>query len=145
MINDRTRATADDQGSGVPRRIILRRAGMGMGWLGALGVLASRPRPAHADQAPTSLEVRPAHFAPPARAVIHIFANGGPSHIDTFDPKPVLDSLAGRELPASLKTERRTGTVLPSPFRFARHGQSGLKDSPVNGTSSTVFRPMSDS
>jgi hypothetical protein len=126
MTHDRLIAAADDDGTGVPRRAILRRAGMGMGWLGAMTMLASRHRPARAEQVPTSLDVRPPHFAPRARALIHIFANGGPSHIDTFDPKPVLETLAGRELPASLKTERRTGTVLPSPFRFAQHGQSGL-------------------
>jgi hypothetical protein len=111
----------------VPRRAVLRRAGMGMGWLGALAMLADQPRPAGAAPVPTALDVRPPHFAARARAVIHIFANGGPSHLDTFDRKPALDTHAGRELPASLKTERRTGALLPSPFRFARHGQSGLE------------------
>ena len=57
---------------------------------------------------------------------IHIFANGGPSHIDTFDPKPKLEEYAGREIPGSLKTERRTGAALPSPFQFQQHGESGL-------------------
>ena len=95
----------------VPRRAVLRRAGMGMGWLGALAMLADQPRPAGAAPVPTALDVRPPHFAARARAVIHIFANGGPSHLDTFDRKPALDTHAGRELPASLKTERRTGAL----------------------------------
>jgi hypothetical protein len=59
--------------------------------------------------------------------VIHLFANGGPSHLDTFDPKPVLAKYAGREIPNNLPTERRTGAALPSPFAFARHGASGLE------------------
>jgi hypothetical protein len=59
--------------------------------------------------------------------VIHIFANGGPSHLDTFDPKPALERYAGREIPGALKTERRTGAALPSPFAFSRHGESGLE------------------
>ncbi|NBW88014.1 MAG: DUF1501 domain-containing protein [Planctomycetia bacterium] len=56
-----------------------------------------------------------------------MFANGGPSHLDTFDPKPVLAKYAGREIPNNLPTERRTGAALPSPFTFARHGASGLE------------------
>jgi hypothetical protein len=47
--------------------------------------------------------------------------------LDTFDPKPALERYAGREIPGALKTERRTGAALPSPFAFSRHGQSGLE------------------
>jgi hypothetical protein len=58
--------------------------------------------------------------------------NGGPSHLDTFDHKPLLARLAGQPLPrANLRTERRTGAAFPSPFRFARHGQSGLEISEI--------------
>ena len=114
----------------IPRRALLQRTGMGMAWLGAASLLAADAEGAAiAGPAapPRDLAARPPHFAPRARAVIHIFANGGPSHVDTFDPKPALDRHAGRELPGGpLKTERRTGTVLPSPFRFSRHGESGL-------------------
>jgi hypothetical protein len=60
--------------------------------------------------------------------VIHLFMNGGPSHLDTFDPKPALARFAGRTLPRpNLRTERRTGAAFPSPFRFRRHGQSGIE------------------
>ena len=107
-------------GLGLPRRELLRRAGMGLGLLGAASLLAAETPAAKAvapgGGPPLDLSVRPPHFAPRARAVIHIFANGGPSHLDTFDPKPALATYAGRELPAgSLKTERRTGAALPSP------------------------------
>src|SRR4029453_18655286 len=57
----------------------------------------------------------------------HLFANGGPSHLDTFDPKPLLAKYAGKALPAeNLRTERRTGGALPSPFKFRKHGKGGV-------------------
>jgi hypothetical protein len=111
------------------RREALRRSGMGMGWLGAAALLqAGRSAPAgEADVRPRSPAARPPHFAPRARAVIHLFANGGPSHLDTFDRKPLLERYAGRPVPNTLPTERRTGAALPSPFAFSRHGESGLE------------------
>jgi hypothetical protein len=71
---------------------------------------------------------RTPHFAPKAKHVIHLFMNGGPSHVDTFDPKPMLTKYAGKELPTgTLRTERRTGAALASPFKFRRYGQSGIE------------------
>src|SRR5687768_12857779 len=53
--------------------------------------------------------------------------NGGPSHIDTFDPKPALEKYAGKALPMEyLATERKTGAAMPSPFKFKNHGKSGI-------------------
>ena len=69
---------------------------------------------------------RAPHFAPRAKHVIHIFANGGPSHVDTFDPKPALKKYAGKPVAPELKTERETGAAFPSPFKFTRYGKSGL-------------------
>ncbi len=58
--------------------------------------------------------------------------NGGPSHVDTFDPKPALDKYAGKELPTpNLKTERTTGAAFPSPYKFAKHGNSGIEVSEI--------------
>ena len=107
------------------RREALCRGGLGLGWLGAASLLAAER--ADAAGSGLSLASRAPHFPARARAVIHIFANGGPSHIDTFDPKPALAAYAGREIPTNLPTERRTGAALPSPFRFSRHGESGLE------------------
>jgi hypothetical protein len=107
------------------RREALCRGGLGLGWLGAASLLASER--ADAAGSGLSLASRAPHFPARARAVIHIFANGGPSHIDTFDPKPALAAYAGREIPTNLPTERRTGAALPSPFQFSRHGESGLE------------------
>ena len=108
------------------RREALLRTGMGLGWLGAASLLQPESASA-ASVAATSMVPRPPHFPARARAVIHIFANGGPSHLDTFDRKVALEQYAGREIPNKLATERRTGAALPSPFAFARHGQSGLE------------------
>ena len=68
------------------------------------------------------------HFAPKAKRVIHIFANGGPSHVDTFDPKPSLEKYAGQPLPGETpRTERKTGAIFPSTFKFKKYGQSGIE------------------
>ncbi|MFM7414115.1 MAG: DUF1501 domain-containing protein, partial [Planctomycetota bacterium] len=121
MTND----IAHGRGALLSRRTALCRSGLGVGWLAASHLLDGGHEAAAA--VPTSLAPRPPHLAPRARAVIHIFANGGPSHLDTFDRKPLLEQYAGREIPATLPTERRTGAALPSPFGFARHGESGLE------------------
>jgi len=68
------------------------------------------------------------HFAPRAKRVIFLFMNGGCSHVDSFDPKPMLDKYDGQPLPGGeVKTERRTGELMKSPFKFKKYGQSGLE------------------
>jgi hypothetical protein len=63
-----------------------------------------------------------------AKRVIHLFMNGGPSHLDTFDPKPSLEKYAGKALPTpNLQTERKTGAAFPSPFKFAKRGECGIE------------------
>jgi hypothetical protein len=107
---------------------MLARCGMGLGTLGLASLLAA-PRTAGA-QTPYVNPLAPhaPHRPPRARRVVHFFLNGGPSHVDSFDPKPALAKYAGKPLPfANLPTERKTGGALPSPFTFARHGESGLE------------------
>ena len=75
------------------------------------------------------LRPRPSHFRARATSVIQLFMQGGPSQIDLFDPKPLLDKYHGR--PASREIlnsldDTRVGGLMRSPFRFARHGKSGL-------------------
>jgi hypothetical protein len=111
----------------ITRREALARTGMGLGWLGAASLLQQEAAASTGPVAATSMAPRPPHFPARARAVIHIFANGGPSHLDTFDRKVALEQYAGREIPNKLATERRTGAALPSPFAFSRHGESGLE------------------
>ncbi len=111
------------------RRDFLQRTGLGFGAYGLAGLLgAGMPSAASADILPTSLAPRAPHFAPKATRVIHIFMNGGMSHVDTFDPKPRLTELHGQKLPVeTLTTERPTGAAFKSPFTFKKYGQSGLE------------------
>ena len=120
-------ALLSDHASRLSRRSALGRTGLGLGWLAAAHLLDGERRAAAAPAGGATLAARPPHFAPRARAVIHIFANGGPSQVDTFDHKPLLREYSGREIPTHLPTERRTGAALPSPFTFSRHGESGLE------------------
>src|SRR5438552_3989242 len=80
------------------------------------------------DAALHPLAPRKPHFAAKAKRMIHIFPNGGASHVDSFDPKPSLEKYKGKPLPfENYKTERKTGAAYPSPFTFKKHGQSGLE------------------
>lgn len=101
------------------RRDVLKTMGSGFGLLG-LGQTAASAAPSIAPQGP--------HFPPKAKQVIYLFLNGGPSQVDTFDPKPMLSKYHGSPMPAgNLKTERKTGNLLKSPFSFQKYGQSGLE------------------
>lgn len=72
------------------------------------------------------------HFTGKAKRVIHIFCNGGPSQVDTFDPKPLLDKWHGKMLPTkNLATERKTGSAYRSPYKFKRYGKSGIPVSDI--------------
>src|SRR5206468_1757872 len=104
---------------------------MGMGALG-FGTLMAQTGlltpAAKAGEAINPLAPKAPQFPARAKRVIHIFLNGGPSHVDTFDPKPALEKYANQPLPAgNLPTERKTGAAFPSPFKFQKHGQSGLE------------------
>ena len=70
---------------------------------------------------------RQLHFAPKAKRVIFLFLNGGPSHIDTFDPKPALKEYEGQQPTGELYKKNKGSGYMPSPFTFARHGQSGIE------------------
>jgi hypothetical protein len=116
-----------DPRSTLSRRDLLAEAGLGFGALAALGVLGRDVSAAH------PLAPRPGHHRPRARAVISLFMHGGPSQLDTFDPKPMLARYAGQTLPESFGnldlefTKTSTAKVLPSRRGFARHGESGLE------------------
>jgi hypothetical protein len=118
------------------RRDMLSRFGVGMGMLGLSQLLGeSGLLTAHAADGLDPihpLAPRKPHFPAKAKQVIHIFANGGPSQVDTFDPKPALDKYAGKSLPTdNLRTERKTGAAFPSPFKFKKYGKSGLEVSDI--------------
>jgi hypothetical protein len=77
------------------------------------------------------LKPRATHHSPKAKSVIHLFMNGGPSQVDLFDPKPALQRYAGqppsRDLASEVRAVRETGGLMPSPYTFAKHGQSGTE------------------
>ena len=122
------------------RRQMLGRMGNGFALLGlssvlgAEGMLASS---AHADTgtgAPRLNPLAPRAAPLPAKAkrVIFLFMNGGPSHVDTFDPKPMLTKYHGQPLPgANPSTERKTGAAYGSPFGFKKYGKSGIEVSDI--------------
>jgi hypothetical protein len=112
------------------RRDFLSRCGLGFGGLALGGLLqeAGLLSAAPAIDPLNPLAPRPPLFPATAKRIIHIFANGGPSHVDTFDPKPMLQTYAGKMLPRpNLGTERKTGAAFPSPFKFQRYGESGIE------------------
>ncbi len=120
---------------GLTRRQMLARMGNGFGALGLASVLSeggllnAAPALAPADG---PLSPKSPHFAPKAKRVIFLFMNGGPSQVDTFDPKPSLEKYAGQR-PGQLNvtSERKTGGLLPSPFKFKKCGASGIEVSEI--------------
>jgi hypothetical protein len=110
------------------RRQLLERCGTGLGMLALAGVCASDSPLSAAPVATDPLAPRMPHFPARAKHVVHLFMNGGPSHVDTFDPKPALDKYHGKPLQmGNLRTERKTGAAMRSPFKFARYGKSGIE------------------
>jgi hypothetical protein len=109
------------------RREVLSKFGVGFGALALHELLKGSAVGGEIDQA-NPLAPKAPHFAAKAKRVIHIFANGGPSHVDTFDNKPSITKYAGQPIPGETpRTERPTGTLYASPFKFERYGQSGLE------------------
>jgi hypothetical protein len=109
------------------RRDLLALTGCGVGAIGLAAVLGSNTCAAEPTTRP--LASRKPHFPAKAKRIIHLWMNGGPSQVDTFDPKPALEKFAGQrpESTAKLTTERTTRGLMPSPFKFAPHGKSGLE------------------
>jgi hypothetical protein len=112
------------------RREFLEKTGMGYGALCMASILgtAMSGREAHAaitGQVKGPLAPKQPHFPVKAKHVIHIFASGGPSHVDTWDPKPMLEKHADQQVPGT------NGLAMPSPFKFTKHGQSGIDVSEV--------------
>ena len=112
------------------RRAALQRSALGFGWLAASSLLAEQLGTQNSKLGTPS---SPAAAKPPllparAKRVIFLFMKGGPSHLDTFDPKPLLDRDDGKPFPGAKPrvTFAATGELLKSPWKFQNHGQSGL-------------------
>lgn len=106
------------------RRQMLCRFANGFGMVAFAGLLADEASAAPANP----LAVKPPQFSPKAKRIIFLFMSGGPSHVDTFDPKPRLDRDNGKPLPFEMPklVRTKTGNLLKSPFRFKKHGQAGI-------------------
>src|SRR5438105_5946387 len=117
------------------RRQMLRHMGTGLGMVGLAALLrdADFLVPSARGAAANPLAPRQPHFPARAKHIIHVYMNGGPSQVDTFDPKPSLARFAGQR-PASIanyRTENTTVGLKPSPFKFPRCGNSGLEISEI--------------
>lgn len=99
----------------INRRQLLQSCGMGLGALGLQTLLKQE------GLAGGPLSVKPTHFPARAKRMIHIFCSGGPSQIDTFDPKPALNHWAGKSVPEI------GGAPLPCPYKFTKRGASGIE------------------
>jgi hypothetical protein len=100
------------------RRRMLQTAGGGFGMLGLAGAMQ--------DAGLLAAEKPRQHYAPKAKRVISLFMNGAPSHVDTFDPKPLLAKHAGEQPSGELERKNKGSGYMPSPFAFAPQGESGV-------------------
>lgn len=107
------------------RRAFLSRSAGGIGWLAVAQLLRGETPSVRSD----GLVPRRPHFVPRAKSVILLFQNGGPSQMDLFDPKPELSRRNGQAFPGSVEAhfEKEVRSLLGSPYRFRRYGQSGTE------------------
>lgn len=105
------------------RRQMLSRMGTGLGMTAMAAMLGGETRAASANP----MTPKQPQFAPKAKRVIHLFMNGGPSQVDTFDPKPQLTKMHGKSPAQRLRTERPTGSLFKSPWQFRKYGKSGIE------------------
>ncbi len=109
------------------RRQALAQVGGGLGMVALSSMLQSSMDAASTD---TSIPgaLKQLHFKPRAKRVIFLFMNGGVSHVDTFDPKPMLEKYNGQPLPGgAILTQRKTGNLMKSPFTFHRYGKADIE------------------
>jgi hypothetical protein len=111
------------------RREMLRQSANGFGALAMTALLAEQEARAETPKAGNPLAVKKPHFAPKAKRVIFVFMHGGPSQVDTFDPKPLLTRDSGKPFPGQRPRVvfAQTGNLLKSPWEFKKYGQSGIE------------------
>src|SRR6266446_9970450 len=113
----------------ISRRKLLEMTGLGFGTVALTSLLqADQDRRIYNDLRP-----RPGHFTGTAKAVIQLMQNGGPSQMDLFDPKPELTKRSGQPHPHGVETfqPNNRNILLGSPYKFQKHGQSGMEMSEV--------------
>ncbi len=107
------------------RRSLLTRSALGIGSLGLASLMHSEGY--GALDGDDLLGSKMSHFPGKTKRVIHFFLNGGPSHVDTFDPKPALAKYAGKPVPNNLTTERKTGLHSLRPLSFRSMARAGWR------------------
>ena len=112
------------------RRTLLRQSAFGFGSL-ALGHLLVQDGLAGHVATPPDLSCRPGHFPAVAKSVIMLFQNGGPSHMDLFDPKPELNRRHGEKVDIKNAMQGNVEPLLGSKFKFQRRGRSGIEFSEI--------------
>ncbi len=115
----------DFHSSQISRRHMLSKAGTGFGMLGLAGTLQGMGLLNRETQASQG-NLEQLHVPAKAKRVIFLFMNGAPSHVDTFDPKPALAKHEGEQPSGKLYRPSKGSGYMPSPFRFAPHGESGV-------------------
>lgn len=121
----------------IARRHFFRDCGVGVGKVALASLLADRCASAAPINASNPMAAKPPHFAPKAKAVIHLFMAGAPSQLDLFDNKPKLKEYEGKPIPPEVIGGQRYAFIRPDAnclgpqFKFARHGESGAELSEV--------------
>ncbi len=104
--------------------------GLALAWLLNRDGLLAAPEKPELEPHSFDLKAKAPHFQPRARAMISLFMQGGPSHIDLLDPKPELHRFDGKAFPGSIKYDnaaQASSKVLASPWKFRPHGQAGIE------------------
>jgi len=103
------------------RRQMLSKSSTGFGLLALQGLIGQ-----------SQVLARP-HYTPRAKSVIFCYMSGGVSHVDSFDPKPKLQEMAGKPMPVKVERTQfnNNGNIFPSPFEFQKHGESGIPVSSI--------------
>ena len=125
------------------RRQLLKNSAIGFGQLAMTSLLQQTCLATPTVASAHPLAAKPTHHEARAKRIVFLFMKGGPSHVDTFDPKPLLDRDHGKPLPFALPrvTFAAQGNLLKSPWHFQRYGESGL---PVSDLFPHVARHIDD-
>ena len=130
--NNRSEHCGNFRSAGLTRRAVLKNAACGFGSIALAALMADRnyARQANPDQESAAARVFDSipHFEPRVKRIVYLYMDGGPSQVDTFDPKPRLDKENGK--PFAMKIEKtqfnNIGTTFASPWKFKNHGESGI-------------------
>lgn len=117
---------------GILRRGFLQESALGLGSIALASLLPSESRAAHRVCSESERAIGKLHLPPKAKRVIFLFMAGGPSHVDLFDPKPLLNKMDGQKIPPHLLKDHQQFALIrgmpalkASPYQFTRHGESG--------------------